>query len=104
MKNPILGMENLYPEALFNGILIFQKILNWNFKFWILDFYAIFFGWPQRMEWMSHPTRMFDTVLEHQKVILLVFESHRNTPVTLGNTLSTYVDLSVDQNVQKFVY
>ena len=43
MKNPILGMENLYPEALFNGILIFQKILNWNFKFWILDFYAIFF-------------------------------------------------------------
>ena len=89
MKNPILGMENLYPEALFNGILIFQKILNWNFKFWILDFYAIFFWLTLEDEWMSHPTRMFDTILEHQKVILLVFESHRNTPVTLGDTLPT---------------
>ena len=55
-------------------------------------------------ELMGHRMRMYDTGLERPKVILLVFESHRNTPVTLGNTLSTYVDLSVDQNVQKFVY
>ena len=104
MKNPILGIENLYLGALLNGILIFKKILNWKLQILNFGFLFYFFGWPQRMEWMSHPTRMFDTVLEHQKVILLVFESHRNTPVTLGNTLPTYVDLSVDQNVQKFVY
>ena len=55
MKNPILGMENLYPEALFNGILIFQKILNWNFKFWILDFYAIFF-WLTSEDGMNEPS------------------------------------------------
>ena len=55
MKNPILGMENLYPEALFNGILIFQKILNWNFKFWILDFYAIFF-WLTLEDGMNEPS------------------------------------------------
>ena len=34
---------------------------------------------------MKHRMRMFDTVLERPKVILLVFESHRNIPVTLGN-------------------
>ena len=42
---------------------------------------------------------MFDTVLEHQKVILLVFESLKSIPVSLGNTWPTIVDLSVDQNV-----
>ena len=42
--------------------------------------------------------------LERQKVILLVFESHRNTPFNLGNTLSTSVDLRVDQNAWKYGY
>ena len=50
-------------------------------------------------EAMWHPMRMFDTVLERPKVILLVFESHRNTLVILGNTWSTSVDLIVHQNV-----
>ena len=50
-------------------------------------------------EAMGHRMRMFDTVLERPKVILLVFESHRNTPVMLGNTWPTSVDPSVDQNV-----
>ena len=47
-------------------------------------------------EAMGHRMRMFDTVLERPKVILLVFESHRNIPVMLGNIWSTSVDLTVD--------
>ena len=47
-------------------------------------------------EAMGHLMRMFDTVLERPKVILLVFESHRNIPVMLGNIWSTFVDLIVD--------
>ena len=47
---------------------------------------------------------MLGTILERQKVMLLVFESHRNTPFNLGNTLSTSVDLRVDQNAWKYVY
>ena len=46
-----------------------------------------------------HPVTVLDTVLEHQKVILLVSESHRNIPVSLGNIWSTFIDPSVDQNV-----
>ena len=34
---------------------------------------------------MMHPIRMFNTVLEHLKVMFLVFESRRNIPVSLGN-------------------
>ena len=34
--------------------------------------------------------KVFDTVLERPKVILLVFESHMNIPVMLGNIWSTY--------------
>ena len=41
-------------------------------------------------EAMGHRMRMFDTVLERPKVILLVFESHRNILVKLGNTWSTF--------------
>ena len=48
---------------------------------------------------MMHPIRTIDTVLEHLKVILSVFESHRDIPVSLGNTWSTSVDPNVDQNV-----
>ena len=48
--------------------------------------------------------RMFDTVLEHQKVILLAFESHRNFLLSIGNTLSTSVDFRVDQNAWKYGY
>ena len=47
-------------------------------------------------EAMEHRMRMFDTVLERPKVIRLVFESHRNIPVMLGNIWSTSVDLIVD--------
>ena len=47
-------------------------------------------------EAMRHPMRMFDTVLERAKIILLVLESPRNIPVILGNTWSTSVDLIVD--------
>ena len=47
-------------------------------------------------EAMGDRMRMFDTVLERPKVILLVFESHRNIPVMLGNTWPTSVDLIVD--------
>ena len=47
-------------------------------------------------ETTRHRMRMFDTVLERPKVILLVFESHRNIPVMLGNIWSTSVDLIVD--------
>ena len=49
-------------------------------------------------EAMGDRMRMFDTVLERPKVILLVFESHRNIPVMLGNIWSTSVDLIVDKN------
>ena len=48
------------------------------------------------LEAMGHRMSMFDTVLKRPKVILLVFESHRNIPVMLGNTWATSVDLSVD--------
>ena len=48
------------------------------------------------LEAMEHRMRMFDTVLERPKVILLVFESHMNTPVMLGNIWSTSADLIVD--------
>ena len=48
------------------------------------------------LEAMGHRMRMFDTVLERPKVILLVFESHRNIPVTLGNIWSTSADLIDD--------
>ena len=48
------------------------------------------------LEAMGHRMRMFDTVLERPKVILLVFESHRNIPVMLGNIWSTSVGLIVD--------
>ena len=37
-------------------------------------------------EAMRHCMGVFDTVLERPKVILLLFESHRTTPVILGNT------------------
>ena len=47
-------------------------------------------------EAMGHRMRMFDTVLERPKVILLVCESHMDIPVMLGNTWSTSVDLMVD--------
>ena len=36
-------------------------------------------------ETMGHRMRMVDTVLESPNVILLVLESHRNIPLTLGN-------------------
>ena len=49
-------------------------------------------------EAISRRMRMFDTVLERPKVILLVLESNRNTPVMLGNTWPTSVDLIVDYN------
>ena len=49
-------------------------------------------------EAMRDRMRMFDTVLERPKVILLVLESPRNIPVILGNTWSTSVDLIVAQN------
>ena len=47
-------------------------------------------------EAMGHRMRMFYTVLERPKVIFLVFESHINIPVMLGNIWSTSVDLIVD--------
>ena len=42
--------------------------------------------------------KMLDTVLERQEVILSVFESPRNIPVSLENTGSTSVDFTVDQD------
>ena len=48
------------------------------------------------LEAMRHHMRMFDTVLERPKVILLVFESHRNIPAMVGTIWSTSVDLIVD--------
>ena len=55
-------------------------------------------------EAMRHPIKMLDTVLEHLKVILLVFESCRNIRASLGNTWSISVDSSVDHNVWKYEY
>ena len=49
-------------------------------------------------EAMGHRMRVFDTDLERLKVILWVFEIHKNIPVMLGNTWSTCVDLIVGQN------
>ena len=49
-------------------------------------------------EAIGHHMRIFDTVLERPKVILLVLESPSNIPVILGNTWSTSVDLIVAQN------
>ena len=51
-----------------------------------------------------YPIGMLGAILEGQNVLLLVFESHRNTPFNLGNTLSTSVDLKVDQNAWKYGY
>ena len=48
------------------------------------------------LEATEHRMRMFDTVLERPKAILVVFESHRNIPEMLGNTWATFVDLIVD--------
>ena len=48
--------------------------------------------------------KMFGTVLEHQEVILSIFESPRNIPVSLGNTGSTFVDFAVAHNVYKSEY
>ena len=42
MKNPILGIENPYLGPLFKRISIFEKKIDHDLKFWILDFYAIF--------------------------------------------------------------
>ena len=47
-------------------------------------------------EAMRHRVRIFDSGLERPKVIVLVFESHGNIPVMLGNTWPTSVDLIVD--------
>ena len=47
-------------------------------------------------EAMGHRMRMFDTVLERLKVIVSVFESHRDIHVMLGNPWSTSVDRIVD--------
>ena len=44
---------------------------------------------------MEHRMRMFDTVLERPKVILLVLESHKNIPVMLDNIWSTFLTLSL---------
>ena len=46
-------------------------------------------------EVMRHRMRMFDTVLDRPKVILLLFETHGNIPKILGNTWATIVDLIV---------
>ena len=43
-------------------------------------------------EAMGHRMRTLDTVLERPKVILLVFETHINILVMLGNIWSTSVD------------
>ena len=57
-----------------------------------LDFVEILWNQTQTQkvlissEAMGHRTRMFDTDLEHQKVILLIFESRRNIRVSLGST------------------
>ena len=47
-------------------------------------------------EAMRHGMSVFDVLLEHPKVILLVSESHRNILEMLGNTWSTFVVLIVD--------
>ena len=47
-------------------------------------------------EAMGHRMKMFDTVLERAKIILLAPESHRNIPVMPGNIWSTFDDLIVD--------
>ena len=47
-------------------------------------------------EAMGDRMRMFDTVLERPKVILLVFESQGNIVVMLGKIWSASVDLVVD--------
>ena len=50
-------------------------------------------------EAIRHPVRMFNTVLEHPNVIILVLESHMNILDILGNTWSTSVDLIMNPNV-----
>ena len=47
-------------------------------------------------EAMRHGMSVFDVLLEHPKVILLVSESHRNILEMLGNTWSTFVVLIGD--------
>ena len=47
-------------------------------------------------EAMGDRMRIFDTVLERPKVILLAFERQGNIAVMLGNIWSTSVDLIVD--------
>ena len=55
-------------------------------------------------ETMGHGMKMFDTVLERPKVIVLVCESRRNTLVMLHNIWSTSVGLIVDLNQLKYEY
>ena len=64
-------VENLWNQTQTQKVLIFSKAMRYHMM-------------------------MFDMVLERPKVILLVFESHRNIPLMLDNIWSTSADLTVD--------
>ena len=75
-----------------------------NMPIWLPDTKNLMLILSETTRLFRHPIGMLGTILERQKVMLLVFESHRNTPFNLGNTLSTSVDLRVDQNAWKYGY
>ena len=68
MKNLILGIENLYLGALFDGILIFEKILNWKVQ--ILDFgflcYFLAAFWDSKIWFFWNQKIFYKNVSNHK--------------------------------------
>ena len=55
MRNLILGIENPCLGPLFKRISIFENFFDLDLKFWILDFYVIFF-WLTSEDGMNEPS------------------------------------------------
>ena len=101
------GRSKTVPNILIQCPIVSDKI---NSLLDFLDCVENLWSQPQTQkvlissEAMRHCIRMFDTILERPKVIIWVFESPRNIPVSLGNIWSTFIDPSADQNVWKYEY
>ena len=110
-KNMNNQLSNAPPNMFLRYLVMFLPYATYAFEFrkcsisnFVYDCYnyanlASFHKMLISSEAMRHPVTGLDTVLGHQKFILLVFESHWNIPVSLGNIWSTFIDPSVDQNV-----
>ena len=115
-KNMNNQLSNAPPNMFLRYLVIFLPYATYAFEFrkcsisnFVYDCYnyanlASFHKMLISSQAMMYRIRMFNTVLEHLKVILLVFQNSRNIRVSLGNTWSISVVLSVDRNVWKYEY